>query len=134
MFEYQPPAVLNQGAPVQNTWYVLLPETPLCRVYDVAVNIEDTDETLEVQATVDGELIGGGAVACTNSSSYIVIVDPNPITRLDNLTLAPWNTHILAKAFTLEGHLVEIEVRKTTAAGVGNLTGIATHGVLVDTP
>jgi hypothetical protein len=132
MFEYQAPAVLNQAAPVNGTWYDILPATDYVRVYQIAVNVEDTDETLEVQAIIDGETIQADDLACTHSTIYYGIRYLQPINRTDQIALTTASTIQLfdAQAFILEGHNVQIQVRKTTAAGAGNLTGIVQYGVL----
>lgn len=133
MFEYQPPAVINQAAPVQNTWYTLLEATDYVRVYQVAANIEDTNETLEVEVVIDGETLPGVPFAATHSTVYYAYVDPDAINRVDGVGLNTPHTGIY-RAFMIEGHNVRIRVRKTTAAGVGNLTAIAIWGVLTDVP
>lgn len=127
IFEYQPPATLNQAAPVQNTWYDILPATAHVRVYKVAVNVEDTNETLEVQAIIDGKTIAADDQACTHSTNYNAYVVPNAIGRVDQIALT---TSRVQEAIIFEGRSVQIQVRKTTAAGAGNLTAVVAYGVL----
>jgi len=131
MFEYQPPAVLNQAAPVNGDWYTILAATALVRVYGVTVNIEDDNEDLEVQITIDGELIGAVAVTATNSTNYFVIIYGDAIARVDRCTISA-TLYQGYEAFLCEGHNVEVEVRKITANGTGNLTGIVLYGVLAE--
>ena len=129
IYEYQPPAVLNQGAPVQNDWYDLLPVTKNCRVKQIHVNIEDNDETLEVRMTIDGEVLIGSN-ACTHSTNYPVGVHADAELMTDVLEFDTVPAHFgKYRAFLKEGKSIQIEVRKTTAAGVGNLTGIVTYGI-----
>jgi len=128
--EYQEPAVLNQAGPVQNTWYEILPATDNARIYQIYVNIEDDDETLEVRMTIDGEVLVGSN-ACTQSVSYSMDIFGDAITRTDSLEFdkVPAD-YVKMRAFLIEGKSVKIEVRKTTAAGSGNLTGIVMYGVI----
>ena len=130
IYEYQTPATLNQANPVQNTWYDILPVTRNVYVYQGSVNIEDNDETLEVQIIVDGETIEGSGVACTNSTNYYMHFSANAIARIDSVVVTnqanvPWG-----RSFLVMGRSVQIQVRKTTVAGVGNLTGLVMYGVL----
>lgn len=128
MFEYQAPATLNQANPVQNTWYLILDTTKYVRLYGISVNIEDTNETLECRVTIDGETLGIAANAATHSTNYYAKFLPGAISRVNNLYIN--EITFPYKAFLLEGHSVKVEVRKTTAAGTGNLTGIVVYGVL----
>ena len=129
IFVYQAPKVLNQAGPIQNDWYTIgLADGVMLnsRIYDIVVNIEDTNETLEVQALIDGETIEANNLALTHSTNYFAYRSPDAITRVDELALSISKLGFLA--FTLDGQSVEIQVRKSTAAGVGNLTGIVTWG------
>lgn len=130
MFEYQAPATLNQAGPVQNTWYTILDTTAYVRVYDASINIEDTDETLEIQFTVDGQTMPATPVACTHSTKYECYLETEPITRVARINLVAGAPARRKPSFIIEGHSVKIEVRKTTAAGAGNLTGIISYGIL----
>lgn len=125
-YEYQDPAVLNQAAPVQNTWYTLLDTTNHCRIQVIGINVEDANETLDLKITVDGETINT-AVAATHSTNYYPYVYVNAITQAPAISFP---TTVNARAYIIEGHSVKVELRKTTAAGAGNLTGIVVYGVL----
>ena len=132
MFKYQTPVVLNQAAPVQDTFYPIGGVLEKARVYAIGVNIEDANETLEVQITRDGEVIQAVGLAVTHSASYLAYVSVDAITRVDTCKLAAITNDQLRPAFIVEGLEIEVEVRKTTALGAGNLTGIVTYGVLMD--
>lgn len=131
MFEYQAPVTLNQAAPVQDTWYPILDTTAYVRVYQISVNIADTNETLEVEVTVDGQTLTG-SVAATHTTSYAAVPRAAGIVRTAVMVLfvddGTWWER--ARAFCFDGHSVRIRVRKTTAAGAGNLMGIVNYGVL----
>ena len=128
--EYQAPVALNQATPVQDTWYEILAATDNVRVYHIYVNVEDANETLDVRLTIDGEVLVG-ANACTESISYSMDIFGDAITRTDSLEFdkVP-NDYVKMRAFMIEGKSVKVEVRKTTNAGAGNLTGIVMYGVL----
>lgn len=131
IWEYQAPAVLNQAAPVQNTWYTLLDTTSNCRILEVVVNVEDANETLEVKITIDGETIQADDLAATHSTDYYAYIYNSGVTRLDYVKLIAYATEMPAakNAFMIEGRSIKIEIRKTTATGAGNLTGICTYAV-----
>jgi hypothetical protein len=129
MFEYQAPAILNQAAPIQNTWYTLLDTTPNARIYGIGVNIEDANETLELRITVDSQILLS-TKAATHSTTYTIKNEYNAVTRTVVL-IADTNQSQLALGITFicEGHSVKIEIRKTTATGAGNLMGVVSYGV-----
>jgi len=117
--EYQPDAVLNQAAPVQDTWYTILDTTRNVRIVYGRFMVATTNETLEVRITVDGQVLVSSALAATADTSYYLnhTVDfwnPNDT----GFTLAATNNLL---AFVLEGRSIKIDMRKTTAAGAGNL-------------
>lgn len=130
VYEYQPPAVLDQGAPVQNTWYTILSATRNVRIKMINVHIADTNETLEVRMTKDGEVIDSAGFAATQGVSYPINFHADAITLTDLLEFDDTPVQYAKyRSFLAEGKLVKVEVRKTTAAGVGNLTGIVTYTV-----
>jgi len=126
MFELQEHTTLKQEAPVQNTWYELLPATELCRVYAAGINVEGANETLQVRITIDGKVSTPLDITCNHSTTYHILRLLDAITQV--VTYNGISTVI--QAFLCEGKNVKIEVRKTTAAGAGNLTGICVYGVL----
>ena len=126
MWERQALATLNQAAPVQNTYYDILPVTTDVRVYDLGLNVEDTNETIGDRLTVDGVVITG-TIAATHSTKYESSIRSDPINRGMFMEInggANWEPY---RAFITEGKSVQYEFRKTTAAGVGNLTGVVNY-------
>lgn len=129
---HQADAVLNQAAPVQNTYYVVL-NGVLTELYTLSICVATANETLQVRITIDGVVYDTGTVAAIFDSWYQVqwcqpfgglIV---PTFDYDNTT-----PHmILNMVGTLKGKAVKVELRKTTATGAGNLKAIATHAKLV---
>ena len=122
IYEYQTPATLNQAAPVQNTWYTLLDTTTNARIYEIAINIEDDNETLEVQATIDGETMQAVSLAANHSTEHWCYKRASAIGQNDAIAITSTDALNKQAAFILEGKSVKIEVRKTTAAGAGSLT------------
>lgn len=122
MKEYQPPAVLLQAAPIQNQWYPILAATQNVTLHALVIGIAAVGETLELQMTVDGEIIPG-TVAAAAGAQYWVSIQPS-IFGDEARFAAAW-----AGVFPilLTGRVFEILVRKTTAAGAGNLQGCATY-------
>jgi len=128
IWQYQTPATLNQPNPTQNLWYDLLPETENVRVYAIGVNIEDANEDVECQILVDGGTLGAVGATLTHSTIYYVYLRPEPISRVVDV-------HLLAdpeivrhgRAYLIEGLTVQIQVRKITALGAGNLTGVVSY-------
>ena len=135
IYEYQTPLVINQAAPVQNTWYyfttggVSLTEDPIinAKIYAIGVNIEDTGEDIELVMNIDGETISMTALGLAHSTPYFADTSVRPIGRTDILYL---ETDENKARIILEGKSISIGIRKTTAAGAGNLTGIVTWGQL----
>jgi hypothetical protein len=123
---------LNQAAPVQNTYYAILDTTTDCRVYTIGVNIEDANESLSLQLTVDGETIAPDNFAATHSTDYRGSLVFSAITRVDQMELDAMTNVQLRPSFVVEGKSVKVELRKTTAAGAGNLTGVVLYGTKPD--
>ena len=115
-------ASLNQIAPVQNTWYTLLDTVHNVKLFGVGILIADTGETLGVKLTVDGETITGSGAA-TADTDYKVLI--NTTATGNTITLS---SSALVNANQLECRSLKIEVRKTTAAGTGNLKASVAYG------
>lgn len=134
-YTYQPPQELNQPAPVQNTWYPLL-GTILAgvreaRIYCVAVDVELVNENLEVQAIIDGELIAAAAIAANFNTAYYAYIYPEPINRMDVVGLVNNLAIVQNSAFFHEGREVQLQVRKTSNAGAGDLRGVVLWGQML---
>ena len=116
---YKTPAVLNQAAPVQNTWYTVLDTTLNCCVISIAALVATADETLEVKATVDGVTIAAVSLAATFNTTYYVKLLTTETGGY--LQLQASDGYAVYRAFLFEGRSVKVEIRKTTATGAGNL-------------
>ena len=121
VFEHQPDAILNQAAPVQNTWYTVLEETNV-RVNMIAISIATTGEDLEVQITRDGELdvcLAGVTVnPAASHRAYLATYNYGNRTIVG----ASGGTQMAMINSFFEARSVKIEVRKVTANGAGNLS------------
>jgi len=128
IYEYQPPALLDQAAPIQNQWYTVLEETNV-RVYKAASTVMTVGENLEMQIHIDGELIEGAATPVGAGVTFLAHLYANASTLLDFVFLSSIaGVNYYGPAFLVEGKEVKIEVRKTTAAGAGNLRAIVMWG------
>lgn len=130
MFEYQAPATLNRAGAmvVQNIWYEV-GHLYDALVYSFGINIEDTNETLQGRLTVDGVVITSDSLNATHSTDYYGKIVPNSIDRVDRLIFSTTSCNLMNYS-PLQGRDILIEVRKTTAAGAGNLTSCVQYGVL----
>ena len=120
VFQHQPDAVLDQATPVQNTWYTIL-ETTNARINQISITIQDTGEDLEAQITRDGELDPCvGAVAVVAGAVHRAYIGNYP--GGSRTVVGPSGGAQLAmNSNSFEARSVKIQVRKTTAAGTGNL-------------
>jgi len=117
-WQQQTDAVLNQAAPVQNTWYTVLNYTGrYTRVESVTIKVETTGETLETELEVDG-IVYAGSLAATAGTNYSVYTRRHPDSAAGTVA---FDTLSYLNPLTLEGDNIRVRVRKTTAAGAGNL-------------
>lgn len=120
--EYKADVIFSQAAPVQNTWYTLFDTKKNVRLYSVGVNVADTDETLEARLTIDGQTFSGNTTACTANTTYSIYMNPTfGQFKISANIMAGFSTY-------LEGRSIKIEIRKTTAAGAGTITGRVSYG------
>jgi hypothetical protein len=115
-FEHQPDAHLVKESPVQNQWYPVL-DAKDCKIYAVTVLVWTTNETLEVRVTIDGQALVG-SVEATHTTYYYVHHN-----LYGSALVIDGNVFLLGKYAPLECRDIKVEVRKTTAAGSGNLEG-----------
>lgn len=119
-FQHQADATLNQAAPVQNTWYIVLLTKAYVRLISVQVAIAVAVETLDVRVTIDGNVLVGTQAAAVVGTQYYAY--PHEWAT-DSLAMDNSNSEIRFKAFLFEGKNVKVEIRKTTALGAGALSG-----------
>lgn len=124
VFALQPDANLIQAAPVQNTWYTVLDTKKNVKIYGISMCILTTGETLEMRITIDGQpsTLSYACIADTDYSIYKLFA-PNT-TSFDVAT----GLYLACYTSPLEAKSVKVEIRKTTAAGAGDLLGHVTYG------
>jgi len=113
-FKHQPDAHLVQESPTQNQWYTVL-EAKDCKVYAVTVLVWTTNETLEAKITIDDQVLSGSVEATHTTYYYVHHKLYGSALEIDG------NVFLLGKYAPLTGRDVKVEIRKTTAAGSGNL-------------
>lgn len=113
----QPVAVIDQAAPNINQWYpVLAPTVVYTRLFDIIAYVMAVGETLEVEVTINGLTWITPGVACGAGVVFRIIVSPSIASEI---TLQAWSQNV--PYIDQYGHNVGVRVRKTTAAGAGNL-------------
>jgi len=127
--ELQEAALLDQANPNQNQWYTLLAATGQCIVWDVGIGVATANETLEVRITADNEIMTSNAHAAIFDTDYWVRLRPSAIAQAPNLEIETWGEIRSGMSPLIMGRSVQIEVRKTTAAGAGDLRAIAIYGI-----
>ena len=118
IFQHQPDAYLDQAAPVQNTWYTVLDTVKNAVVYMIVSLIATTNETIEMRLTVDGNVITAVPAAYTADSNYYARISGLVAGNIVNST----TLYNLMSYGPLFCRSVKVEIRKTTAAGAGNLS------------
>ena len=128
---HQNDAILNQAAPVQNTWYNVLDYTDkYTRLIDINVGVATTGETLEVELMVDGIVYLSAPISANADKTYPLIRRGH---YLDNTMLANLGSAAAVyHAFLLEGSNIRVRLRKITNAGAGNLQSKVIYALMED--
>lgn len=121
---FQPVALLDQAAPVQNTYYTILPTTQNINVFGITIRIATTGEDLQVRITIDGQVFTLATAICVADTNYSVLwfIDGAGV------VFYVWAHDARITSFNLQAKSIKVEVRKTTAAGNGNLLGAVAFG------
>jgi hypothetical protein len=126
-YQHRPIAELNQATAVQNTWYPVLATTYDIEVKDIIAYITVANETLEIEATIDGIVMTATIAATFNNSYYCYVAGQiaawTMFSNLTNVTDANYSSPLRCKSFSLRA-------RKTTAAGAGTLRVIVAYRTL----
>jgi len=126
VFQHQAPAILNQAGPVQDTWYTILDTTRNVRIYEIYGRIDTADETVEGRIIVDGQTITITAINLTFGTTYFA-------RRTASIAAETyyWDDTITQKEspYLFEGRSIQVQIRKTTALGAGNLRGLVVYGM-----
>lgn len=117
VWDWKNVALLEQANPVQNTWYEVLNITTYAKIYYIGYTVADTNETLEIELTINGktETLTQAAIAGT---VYKFFYGQSSV-QLDHFVSA---TGTIGYMLNLEGRGILIRIRKTTAAGNGILS------------
>lgn len=125
-YEHQAAAVLNQAAPIQNQWYTVLDTVNFAKLVQAACQVTATNETLEYRITIDGIAYVVSIVATAATLYRIaILVTATAIVLSVGTTNYPYY-----RAFLKECRSLTIEMRKTTAAGAGNLQSVVEYELL----
>jgi len=125
---FQAVALLNQPAPVQNQYYTIL-NTINARIIFVSGRVDTTGETLEARVTIDGQsdTYSWAAVA---GSNYWIYNSSDPTGWGILASAAGVLTTFVSGGGHLDCQSFLAELRKTTAAGAGNLRGAVLYELL----
>lgn len=116
-------ATLDQAAPVQDTWYTILNTNTKrdCKIIRIATRVETANETLQIRVTIDGVAVSSASLNATFGTMYswwkAIWTDAQTETWYYG------NISAVTAPYIAEGRSVKVEMRKTTAAGAGNLRG-----------
>jgi len=97
----------------------------------VQFQVRDTDETLEIEITLDGQL-RNSVFAATNNTGYYALKSPTAANTLFCNSGSQYALYRHIHADFLRQCLIRI--RKTTAAGAGDLRAIIQYGLLKERP
>jgi hypothetical protein len=116
---HRAPGILNQAAPVVNTWYDVLATRANCRLIALVLYMT-TGEDIELEVIIDGRTLA--LARSINDSTYYYVF----YTGIgDNLTADV--TLISTRPFIVEGQSVRVRMRKTSTNGVVNMQAWAAN-------
>ena len=119
-FQQQPNASINQATPTQNQYYTVLDTTANCRIISIALRVADTNETLELKLTIDGNSIVKYNISAAAGTNYYATISQGAA-YTESYLQAGTTDFSQYRAFLIEGRSVKVEIKKTTANGTGNL-------------
>lgn len=129
MPQHQPDAVINQAAPVQNTWYTVLAANDDVIVISAEMQVAVAAETLECEIVVDGNTLVGAQAAAVAATPYYLSLAGAVANALQATIVDP----LLTRAYLIEGQNIRVRIRKTTAAGANNISAIVKWARLLPT-
>lgn len=116
--EQQPDITFQQLLPVMNTWYTIL-DTTMARIMAFVFRVTAVGETLQLRITIDGQVYIGTRAAAAGTG-YWAIVDVVAFIA----AVYTSGAILVHRSMVAEGRAVKLEMRKTTAAGAGNLEAV----------
>jgi hypothetical protein len=123
--ERKPNLLLDQAAPVQNTWYTILPSKSNVRIHAIAVEVEVSNESLETRITIDSNVLTDSLGATAGTTYYM----ERTISQTSSTLRMNSTNNTISSPFLVEGRNIKIEVRKTTNNGAGNLKGCVEYSL-----
>jgi len=117
------PVVMTQAAPVQNTWYTVLSATSNVVLNFIAFDVAVANETIEVEIIYDGvtQVVSFAATAATY---YMIVLCPSWVAGK-----FATSTFSISGIVQLNMGSLAVRIRKTTAAGAGNLRCKVDYGL-----
>ena len=107
VFKHQADATIDQANPVSGTWYTVLDTTKNVRLIGISCRTGKTTpgtvSNLNIQVTIDGQVLPAGAVDPTANTVYNITNPSAPDLRL--------TTSDRSSSFLLEGRSVKVEVK-----------------------
>jgi hypothetical protein len=122
--------LLNQAAPVQNTWYPVLVATEGVMIYYMSALVTVVNETIELRLTIDGNARVGSLAAIFGTEYWFYL---HPSYAGANSLKSSVGVINAGYYCTVKGQSITVEIRKTTAAGAGNLQSKVTWARLLPT-
>lgn len=124
-WRHQVPVVLDQAAPVSNQWYTALNYTGrYTLIHSIRLLVLVANETLEMEIVIDGITELTAAFVATAGTTYNIGW---------GTFIPPASSFIIIGAIStsigIVGHNIRVRIRKTTAAGAGNLQCKVIHAV-----
>jgi len=123
--EMQPVLNFVQPAPVINIWYTVLDTERDPRLLKAVFRVLTTGESIQVRLIIDGQIWDSQAVAAVAGTWYYVMYSSSmPDYLYLTATTAMWAGYTF-----LEGRSVQVQMRKTTANGAGDLEATLMRGL-----
>ncbi len=119
IFDWEAPSSIQQGAPVNGTWYPVHDIDVPHRVKLAVFSILDTGETLELELTISGNAPIVIVAAALADAINKVFENEGP-QNVTEFTVEDFNSEHRV-SYLFDCHSLLVRVRKTTANGVGDL-------------
>lgn len=122
----QTPALVDQAAPVINTWYTIA-NVNNAVIYGIGIAVVGVGESLQCQVTIDGVASTPATIAAVAGTDYFVHVNASAMNQALVSISEVIGGPATNKSIVAEGKNIIVGVRKTTANGAGNLRGIVDY-------
>lgn len=126
--QYQAAVQHTTPAPVQDTWYTVLNATNGVRLINCSMQVTAVGETLEMRITIDSQTLTR-TQAANAGTDYYPYLEHSGALSAPRLAFSTTD-YGRERGFLLEGKDIKVEIRKTTAAGAGDLKATALYSLL----